>query len=179
MVTEARPKAGKTKPKAKLKTMNEVSAAEAVKLFHACMVLDDGDPMSLYAPIPENFPEDIAAKDFLEQLRIYRDMWSEGEHSASGGFDFLSDAQREELVEVAKTLPEKDLETLGRQKRRIVELFRENPDIQNKEIAARLAPMSTKTVEKHVSALLKKFKVKNRMELADRLPQLPPKSNPS
>jgi hypothetical protein len=59
----------KNQEEKKLKTMNEISIAEAVELFKKALSPDDhGD---------EIFPTNIAAKDFLECLRLYELMiWS-------------------------------------------------------------------------------------------------------
>ena len=69
----------KTAPIAKLKTMNEISAAEAAKLFHAARNFAcDGYPGDNYCLWPEYFPKDIEARDFLQCLDLYSRMYSDG-----------------------------------------------------------------------------------------------------
>jgi len=63
----------------KLKTMNEISAAEALEIFHA-------------ADWHSGFPKYIAARDFLECFKMWRDGAS------------LANPEREELAEDSKTL---------------------------------------------------------------------------
>ncbi len=56
--------------KKKLKTMNEISAAEAKKLFHAAMCFDDwAEPFDRFQVKPGGFPKNIAAKRFYPSGR--------------------------------------------------------------------------------------------------------------
>jgi DNA-binding CsgD family transcriptional regulator len=156
-------KVPKTASGMKLRTMNDISAAAAVQLFHACMVLDDCDPMSLYAPIPEAFPTDIAARDFLECLNLYREMWSEGEASAAGVFG-LTDTQREELVDVARTYTDEELKkVLTPRLLEVLNLLKEDLGRGNQEISSALG-ISVKTVKVHLTEMFKRLKVRNRVE---------------
>jgi len=87
-----------TKPK--LKTMNDISAAEAQRLFHKAMVFDDGLPHLLYMPVENGFPKDIAARDFMECLDKYRKMWSDGLLSSPDVVttEMVKDMQHQELL---------------------------------------------------------------------------------
>ena len=106
-------KVTKTVPKAKLRIMNEISAAEAVKLFHAAMVLEYDATVDLYCVNPEGFPKDIAAKDFMESLMLYRQMWMDGIDSGPNPYFAFEERMAEEVENAAKVSDE-DLEALRR-----------------------------------------------------------------
>ena len=143
-MSKLRQKARKLEPKNKLKTMNEISAAEAVKLFHACMHFDD--PGDMYAPIPEGFPGDIAARDFLECLKSYQEMWAFGQVD-----DYLDfEDQMVEQTQVAADVSEQDLEELTPREKEVF-LLRKNERLSYKEIAERLGK-SADTVKSQLTS---------------------------
>lgn len=184
MASKPRQKAPKTDPKPKLKTMNEISAAEAAKLFHAARNFDcDGYPGDDYCLNPENFPHDIAARDFLQCLELYSKMVSEGSEypfasktpsitSYTVEHRHMSDAQRDDLVKVSQSLSEKDLERLLKRTPKVLEavnVLRENPDFQDKEIGAKLG-RSYKTIRAQLSTAYRILRVADRIELLEKLP---------
>ena len=148
----------------KLKTMNDISAARAVKLFHAAMVLDDGDPTSLYSPIPKGFPDDIAARDFLECLRLYSEMWREGEASAPNDFLFYEQQKAELLNAVAENT---DVKVTPKEQQLIHALI-DNPDLDREEIAEKLE-IDLSTYKTHFQNLCKKYKVNSRAGLVGKV----------
>lgn len=179
MAIKRRQKAPKREPKPKLKTMNDISAAEAVKLFHAAMALDD-EPTSLYAPIPKGFPKDIAAKDFIEQLLIYRDMWSEGEKSAAGAlYAAFSpyEMSADEIVAMARapiarkdSRVEKALKKVTPKERELLELIHRKPWLLVKQLGGELKTWKGTVkrdgaIKAQLSSLFKQFKVHKRAEL--------------
>lgn len=139
------------KAKPKLKTLNEISAAEAVKLF-------DG----------EGFPKNVAAKDYFEAALLYRRLRSLDGHFKTG--------QRAEI-----TLTEKDLDELffrAPQQRKIVDIIRRNKPrtMSLAEIAFELGGVnqSTRTVQNLLTRIFEKTKSKDLRELTEKLPPLPP-----
>jgi len=122
--------------------MNQISAAEAQRLCHA--VMDQGDDAHA-------FPKHIAARDFLECLRLYGEMRRAGVINRplrSGKHAMPSVRKRSREVEEldrprgmsedSQTLTEKDLESLNLspKEQQIIGLVRENRDIRDKDIAA-------------------------------------------
>ena len=145
----------KTKPK--LKTMNDISAAEAAKILHCARNFDsDGDPMEDYCLRPEYFPQDISARDFLECLELYSNMnmWT---HGAVG--DRFYDEQMAELREVAANIPEEDLKELSDAERKVFDVFRDNPGISNKEMGGKLN-LSEDTIKTHFRNICDKLEIK-------------------
>jgi len=139
-------------PNQKLKTMNEISAADAAKLFHAARDLDDYDPLEPYGLRPEYFPHDIGARDFLQCLELYSKMVSEGSQypfasqtpsttSYTVEHRHISDEQRAALAEIASTISDADLDKrlpAGSREREVFDVLRENPGNSNKEIGEKL-----------------------------------------
>jgi hypothetical protein len=174
------------KRRPKLKTMDEISAAEAQRLCDATM--DRGE-----------YPKDIAARPFLEFLKPYTEMRSAGVINRpllSGNDAMPSVSERnpevEELCrprgifEDSKTLTERDLDELfyrAPQQRKIVDVIRRNNnrEMSLDEIAIELGGVnqSTKTVQNLLTKIFRKTKSKNLIELAHKLPLLPPRSLPS
>jgi len=158
--------------KKKLKTMNEISAAEAVKLFDAAMGLAlKHDPYNIgwLIPNPPGFPKDIAAKDFLEALQLYRQMWLESIEFSTARYRLLSgsvlddedyDAERAALA-TAVNIPENHLKKLSPTEKVVLSLMREG--LPDKEIASKRG-RSYGTIKKQVSAVIRKLKVENRTE---------------
>ena len=118
--------------KTKLKTANEISAAEAVKSFHAAWVLD---ATGQYCLIPESFPQDIGAKNFMESLTLYRRLRSK---------------QRAEPAEISQTLTVKDLDELfprAPRQRKIVDVIwrNKNREMSLDEIALEIGGVNQST----------------------------------
>jgi len=172
----------------KLRTMNEVSAAEAVELFHAAMSLDDGDPGSLYAPIPEGFPKDIAAKDFMDSLALYRQWWSDGEASAAGamGIPYGYDEKIDEVANIAASMSEKSLEELVSQlsppQRKVFDRIVDGSHPRLKDLVTDKTLISDETgkqmregtIKVHVSDICEIFDVPNRKALVARIKETLP-----
>jgi DNA-binding CsgD family transcriptional regulator len=173
MGSKRRPKAPKREPRSKLKTMNEISAADAVKLFHACMVLDNSDPTRLYEPIPKGFPKDMVAGEFLEHLRLYKQMWADGQESRAGMYAGFYDDQRAALADIADRIPEEELKVLSDAERKVFDVFRNNRGISNKEIGE-ILNISEETVKDHISSICNKLGIREgrgrRRELAAKYP---------
>lgn len=172
----------------KLRSMTEISAAEAVKLFHAAMCLDPDDPISLYAPIPEGFPDDVQAKDFLDYLKIYRDMVSEGEASGAAAYgpahldDFGTQlAHLREMENDADEQPalkeewKKRLGTLTEMESIVYEVFisRRNEPLKalcdDKRIidaSRNRKKLAYKTIKQHLTTICLKLGVSDKKELA-------------
>jgi len=154
--------------------MNEISAAEALEIFHA-------------ADWHSGYPKDIVARDFLECYKLHREIRravvidnrnlalnvdDNGPRSAGAGGDVTEDS---------KNFTEKDLDELfsrAPQQRKIVDVIRRNKDhkISLAEIAIELGGVnkSIKTVQNLLTRIYKKTKTKNLIELAQKLPPLPP-----
>jgi DNA-binding CsgD family transcriptional regulator len=152
-------KSKKREPKQeKLKTMNEISAAEAVKLFEAAVNFPgspnwyDGDPESDYKPIDGGFPTGICARDFLECLRLYMGLHIPMDYETTDP----------NITEVARKIIEQitdgELRQLSPQQRKIVELLRINPNQQIKEIAFQL-DVKTGTVKSQLTAIYARLKL--------------------
>jgi DNA-binding CsgD family transcriptional regulator len=174
-MSKPRQKASRTK----LKTMNQISAEEARRLCHA--VIHRGDHALA-------FPKDIAAKDFLEWLKLYSEMLSRGVIDKRSPALSLDDFEpgsaraKRDVSEDSKNLTEKDLDELfcrAPQQRKIVDVIRRNKDrkMSLDEIAVELGGVNrpTKTVQNHLTIIFKKTKSKNLRELAHKLPPLPPR----
>lgn len=149
MVSKRRQKAPTTAPKTKLKTMNDISAAAAVKLFHAAMLFDYECPEESGTVIPEGFPQDITAKDFMDSLAVYRQWWVGSNYDS--GVDLVPDSYYigadgipvydegpKQPNKDATAISEEDLSKLSPEERKIVDLIIENPGIRRKEAAAKL-----------------------------------------
>ena len=130
-----------------LKTMNEISAAEAVKLFHASMHFDD--PIDLYAPTPKGFPGDMAARDFLECLKLYEEMWAIGQYDESQDLD----DQMVKQTQAAANVSAQDLEKLTPSEKKVFLLWN-NERLSYKEIAAELSK-SPQTVKAQLASARK------------------------
>jgi len=180
-MSKPRQKASKTK----LKTMSQISAAEAQRLFHA--VMGRGDHAL-------TFPKHVPAKEFLECykllvevecLKLNAEALSAGIISKRSPESTLEELEagsaraKGDVSEVFKTLTEKELQShkLSRREWQIIGLFRENRNIRDKEIAAILHIESLRTVSAHLANLYRIFGVKNRTELAAKLPPLPPSNH--
>jgi DNA-binding CsgD family transcriptional regulator len=181
-MSKPRQKASKTK----LKTMSQISAAEAQRLFHA--VMGRGDHAL-------TFPKYIPAKEFLECyklhvevecLKLNAEALSAGIISKRSRASTLEELEvgsaqaKGDVSEVSKTLTEKELQSykLSRREWQIIGLFRENRSIRDKEIATILNINKVRTVSSHLANLFRKFGVNNRTELAAKLPPLPPSNTP-
>jgi hypothetical protein len=148
-------------PKPKLKTMNDISAAEAAKLFHAARNFNcDGDPMDDYRLRPEGFPKDIAARDFLECLDLYSKMWAHWaeSHTEVSGEGFY-DSQRGELADVAADITAEELAKLGAAERKVFDVFAEDSNLSNKEIGKKLG-ISESTVKSHFRVIFNELGIK-------------------
>jgi hypothetical protein len=189
-MSKRKSKTPQKEPKPKLKTMNEISAAEAVKLFHAAMVLNDS-VVDLYMPIPEGFPKDIAAKDFMDSLAVYRQWWSDREVCADGatGISYGYDEQIDEVARAAASLPKETLEEslaqLSPPQRKVFDRIVDGrhprfKDLETDEtlISDRTGKkMGKGTIKKHVVDLCKIFDVPNRKRLFTKVKSLlPPES---
>jgi RNA polymerase sigma factor (sigma-70 family) len=118
-----------------LKTMNEISAAEAVALFQGV----DIDFLGTEAFSGE-FPEHIAARDFFECLKLYQDMGS-----AYGDFE----DQLEARIEADANVSDQDLATLTPREKDVF-LLQRDERLPRKEIGTKLN-MSEETVKSHLS----------------------------
>lgn len=150
-------------PKPRLKTMDEISAAEAAKIFHGARNFRfDRDPSEDYCLLPEYFPQDIAARDFLQCLDLYTEMYNEGMGGDRGARNTptsytvehrdISDEQRSALVEIASTISDPDLDKklpVGSREREVFDVLRQNPGISNLEIGEKLN-ISESTVKTHL-----------------------------
>ena len=150
-------------PERRLKTLDDISAAEELTLFQEAWVRD---PSGRYRLIIERVPQDIAAKDYMKDFLMYCALclWSE-EH-----------AQPDEK---SQTLTERDLEELffrAPRQRKIVEVIRRNkPRVMSlDEIAVEVGGryQSTKTIQNLLTRIFKKTNSKNLIELTDKLPPL-------
>jgi|SRR5271168_5243232 len=128
--------APKSEPKPKLRTMNEISAAEAVELF---LKID------LFKIKPENFPQDIAAWDFFE---CYERSWKPVAIVAHR----QPEKQQGQQPDVCLT----------RVERKVFPLLQKG--LQDKEIATELKK-GLGTIKAHVRSILKKLNKKSRKEL--------------
>lgn len=96
---------------------------------------------------PEYFPQDIAARDFLQCLDLYSRMYSSeiGGNPSTTSYAVehlnISDEQRAELAKIASTIPEDELDEklpVGSREREAFDVLRQNPGWSNKEIAKEL-----------------------------------------
>jgi DNA-binding CsgD family transcriptional regulator len=158
--------------KKKLKTMNEISAAEAVKLFRNAMIFESfnegGDEFQVK---PSGFPNNVAARDFLETLSIFKEMWRDGMQSQwDMQWAFLAQS-RTDLVEASKKLTNNDVkrryDSLTATQRRVYDALTSSGsgNLSNEQIADRLY-MAPKTLQSHIAVVLSTFGAKNRRELA-------------
>ena len=165
--------------KTKLKTMEEISAADAQKLFHDAR--DSGDHML-------TCPKHMQARSFFETGILYEEFMARGVINCevrSGNDEMRSQRECSPKMEESakatgmftntKNLSAKDLDELPPAQRKIVDLIRENPRILDKEIATKLG-RKTKTISNELLTLRKKLGAKNRKELAA---MLPPPSGPT
>jgi len=161
--------------KKKLKTMKEISAAEAVKLFHAAMDFHGFMP-GLYRPKPECFPKDISANDFMEGLKLYRDMCRDAADRALTLLDRDFEMQRAEkvyaerraeLVNTAAGVPKQELERFTPKELEVFNLLKEG--LQDKEIASKLKK-GVGTVKVQVSSVLRKLGVDTRTQAVAQAP---------
>jgi DNA-binding CsgD family transcriptional regulator len=145
----------------KLKTMNEVSIAEAVELFKKALSPDDyGEKI---------FPTNIAAKDFLECLRLYELMiWSripnEWGHDWPIGADFTRSSHStvqtltydgEKLAELE--IPEEVLKQFSPTEREYLNVMkREAPRVLTIKELAHIFGVSRETAKTHMSAVCQK-----------------------
>jgi hypothetical protein len=137
-MSKPRQKASKTK----LKAMNQISAAEAWKLFHAAWVLD---ATGQYRLRPEYLPPDIDAESFFKGLVLCR---------------LLLRGQRAEGADTS-TLTEKGLDkhfSGAPQQRKIVDFIwrNKNRKMSLKEIAVELGGVTPKTVQNLLTKIFKK-----------------------
>ena len=178
--------------------MNDISAAEAVKLFDAAMGVDlehDVYGIAWICPNPQGFPKDIAAKDFMEGLKLYRQMWLESmEYSLARHrlFDPLYedyDEQIGEVANIAANIPEQNLEELLTQlsppERKVFDRIVDgaHPQLKNfindKTLISDETDeqMAAGTIKYHVSKILGIFDVSGRKALFAKVkPLLPPKA---
>ena len=69
-------------------------------------------------PNPQGFPKDIAAKDFMEGLKLWRQMWLESYEFSMGRARLINplyedyDEQIGEVANIAANIPETNLEEL-------------------------------------------------------------------
>ena len=166
--------------------MNEISATDAVGLFHATMDRDAprvfGRPYhdeDLWLPTKlhiasTDFPEDIAARDFLESLKLYREMYDDGiiTRYAPRKLRWVEEWESplsEDLVEGVATLDESAIQKLPPKLRLIVELILENRNICAKEIAKKLG-RAPKTISNQLGDLYRRVGARNRSELNAKIP---------
>jgi DNA-binding CsgD family transcriptional regulator len=168
--------------KKKLKTMNEISAAEAVILFHAAMSFDSFEEGDVFQPNPRGFPKDIAAKDFMESLVSYRDMWRVCyEEEAADSTPFYYDMSANEIATLeGAPIVEKDLQVeealkkVPAKERALLELIHRQPELLVKQIADMLKK-SEGAVKVQLQSLFRRFEVHRRAELiAKTRPFFPP-----
>lgn len=177
----------------KLKTMNEISAAEAVKLFQAAVSIRppttdhsfeayskayrlNERPYSLHL---EAFPKDMAARDFIESLNLFLQVVFQIEANPGNlGFADLVDnasdqvnlysEERAELTDVAADIPERTLEKLTQKERAVFDLLKKG--LSDKEISHELK-RSIHTIKAQLRSVYKKLDVHSRTEaLAKSLP---------
>ena len=154
--------------------MNEISAAEAVKLFDAAMgikVKHDPYNIAWLCPNPSGFPKDIAAKDFMESLKLYREMWLESiEFSAARQRVFAGlyagdyDEQRSQLANAA--ISKQDVAKLTPKELEVFNLLKE--DLGDKEIAIKLNK-GVGTIKAQVSSVLRKLGFKSRTQASTKV----------
>jgi DNA-binding CsgD family transcriptional regulator len=163
--------------KKKLKTMNEISAAEAVKLFQAAMVLDDyNEPGFVFEVKPSGFPDNIAARDFFESLNFYKEMWREGRQADWDAQWAAIDGLRKSVFQtIEQPDPDGLFDTLSPAQKRVYTACKDNPNLSNKEIAAQLN-LSPKTLQVHLESICATFNVRKRRELFLARPMPPAES---
>lgn len=145
----------------KLKTMNEISAAEAVRLFHSVMEFGWGIPEEQYSFIPDaKFPEDIAYKDFMDELMRYRAVYMGDMSYAPGNF---FEEERAELANVAANIPDDELETLTPMEKEALLALRDNPSLTVDELAEKLGK-GLSTVKTHLRNVYRKLGVSGKTE---------------
>ena len=149
---------GKEKATKKLKMMNEISAAEAVKLFEAAVNFPgspnwyDGDPESDYKPNTGGFPDGICARDFMECLRLYMGFHIPMENET--GDSYIPEVTKQ----IIKQITDEELRQLSPHQRKIVELLRVNPNQQVKELAFQL-DVKIGTVKSQLTAIYARLKL--------------------
>jgi DNA-directed RNA polymerase specialized sigma24 family protein len=148
MVSKRRQNAPKTEPKTKMKTMNEISAAEAAKLFIACCrdLAPDffrDDPYQVNWTDPKAFPKDIVAGEFLDYLKLYSELCGYGFQSEQHNPVSPNDEQRDKLADVAADITGEDLAKLSAAERKVFDVFAEDSTLSNKEIGKMLGIVSS------------------------------------
>jgi hypothetical protein len=169
-----------------------------VKLFDAAMGLDlehDHYNSACMIPNPQGFPKDIAAKDFMEGLKLWRQMWLESYEFSMGRARLINplyedyDEQIGEVANIAANIPETNLEELVAQlsppQRKVFDRIvgGSHPrlkDLVNDEtlISDRTGKkMAEGTIRSHVSAICEIFDASSRKALFAKFkPLLPPKA---
>ena len=174
--------------------LDDHEAEETQKKIHAAIISANGVLEHTYTAYmnPPGFPRDIAARDFLECLKLYwemsKEMWREAREIILSELGEPSDEQIGEVAKVAGSIPEKDLEELLNQltptQRKVFDLMVDGSHPQLKDFMNDKALISKKgeqmaegTIKTHVSAICKIFGVPNRKALAAKVkPLLPPKA---
>lgn len=133
----------------KLKTMNEISAADAVNWFREFL----DDPEGLWSMEPAWVGE-VAARDFLECLKIYTDVL----YGPSGQQGAVFEEQRSELLNTLTNLPEKERGAiygkLPPREKQAYDLLMANPTLSQKELADKFSPsISVKTLKIYLEKL--------------------------
>ena len=137
----------------KLRSLNEISAAEAVKLFDSAVHFEPG-PFGEEVVVGK-FPDNVAAREFLEGLSLYQELIR--------GVD--SDFPDEEFDAPVGPIPEIPADAKNRlppKERRVFDLVMEG--LSNKEIASR-CNISSATVKSQKANIFRRFGVGSAREL--------------
>jgi hypothetical protein len=115
--------------------MNEVSAVEAVWLFHEARSHMIGGNMGISDF--GGFATDVAARDFFECMEVFRRISAQFEYPEPDPFD----EEQQEAARIITNVPEKDWEEFLSQftprQKEIVELLRKEPHLLIKHIGDR------------------------------------------
>jgi DNA-binding CsgD family transcriptional regulator len=168
---EAKPDQPITK---RLRTMNDISALEAVQLFHSVMQFDGGDPGDYsfrrggeYPKSWPNFPDDIVYKDFMDGLMRYRQLKMEAEANWYPGsgvtYEPISGEQREELVKAVSEMPYEELKKLEITDAEFVVLHLLCKGYLDQNIAS-IRETSVRTINGQLQSIYRKLGVNSRTE---------------
>jgi DNA-binding CsgD family transcriptional regulator len=165
----------------KLKTMDEISAAEAVELFEH--VVDYDEDLGVYRAQYSRFPKDLTAKGFFECFRIYRQVTYEGagavlrarateEKLRGKAYREAWEQVRDELEQIFEedeknemlARPDEELAKLTPAQRKVVDCIRENPTLDREDLADKLS-IKLSTYKAHFSAICKALQISRRAEL--------------
>jgi DNA-binding CsgD family transcriptional regulator len=141
------------KSQMKLKSMNEVSAAEAVRIFNH---LEYGGPPLEYLKADE-FPKDISARDFFETFMLYKELLY-GKDIAEV-YHYGPSFSTEQMEEMRSATPEQ-LSKLTPEERKLYDLVISEPDLHIWVLANELGK-SMSTVKTQKKSLCDKLRIRN------------------